>query len=174
MSRKEKSRIDTSGGNALGANPFDALGALAGLPSQGSKTPVAPAQQAKEALAANANTENTAAENAAAGDVHSHGADAIALPSAAGQQKGSFRFSGRVDVRREKSGRGGKTVTVIAGEGIAALAEAEREALLRQLKNQFGCGGSLQGQGLELQGNRVDQIMPVLVAMGWRAVRSGG
>lgn len=152
MSRKEKSRIDTSGGNALGANAFDALGALAGLPSQGGKTSAAARPQGAVA---------DSVSPAATGS----GGEAV-TPARC--------FSGRVDVRREKSGRGGKTVTVIAGEGIAALAQAEREALLRQLKNQFGCGGSLQGQGLELQGSRAEQVVPALSAMGWRVVRAGG
>lgn len=157
MSRKEKSRIDTSGGNGLDLNPFGALGALANLPTA--------------APAASADVRGRQAQQTAEGANGTGGEAGHTAPAAA---TGAKRFSGRIDIRREKSGRGGKVVTTLSGEGLAALPEAERDALLKQLKNRFGCGGSRDGALLEVQGNLVEQLTPVLSGIGWRVVRTGG
>lgn len=81
---------------------------------------------------------------------------------------------GRVDLRWEKSGRGGKVVTLIGGTGLASASAAELDQLLQLLKSRFGCGGTRSGQVLELQGKRVEQVEPLLAQMGFRVVRTGG
>ncbi len=78
----------------------------------------------------------------------------------------------RVDVRREKSGRGGKTVTVIAGLGY--LGAAEREQLARELRRSLGVGGAVKGGSIELQGDQRDALETLLPARGLRPVRTGG
>ncbi len=61
---------------------------------------------------------------------------------------------GKIHTRIEKSGRGGKTVTVIFGEGVERLSEEERARLLRAMKNALGVGGTAGKDGtLELQGD---------------------
>jgi translation initiation factor 1 (eIF-1/SUI1) len=47
---------------------------------------------------------------------------------------------GRVDIRREKSGRGGKIVTVL--EGIQS--SEERRVVLKMLQKQIACGGTIK------------------------------
>ena len=60
------------------------------------------------------------------------------------------RFAAKVVVRRERSGRGGKTVTVING---VLLEGAEREALLRELRKSLGTSGQFEGDCLVLGGD---------------------
>lgn len=77
---------------------------------------------------------------------------------------------GRVDLRREKSGRGGKTVTVL--EGITN--PNDRKDLLKTLQKQCGCGGTIKGEVIEVQGDKRDEIGVVLTGQGYRVVLSGG
>lgn len=79
---------------------------------------------------------------------------------------------GRVDVRREKAGRGGKTVTVI--QGFKNISRPEVEDLLRELKKKSGSGGTLKAGCIELQGDRCEMVMEVLTGKGFRPVRTGG
>jgi translation initiation factor 1 len=52
---------------------------------------------------------------------------------------------GRLVLRREKKGRGGKTVVIVAGlRASAHLAESEIEKLAQYLKQQLGCGGAVE------------------------------
>jgi translation initiation factor 1 len=78
-------------------------------------------------------------------------------------------------VRRERSGRRGKTVTLA---GPFNLAADEAAALLKQLKRHCGCGGTLKGVGregrtLEIQGDQVARVAEHLAGLGYRVKRSG-
>ena len=79
----------------------------------------------------------------------------------------------RLEVRREKSGRGGKTVTTIRGIP-PGLGKDKRDRLLKSLKNSLGTGGTWSGQDMELQGDRRIEIMEWMRAMGFRPVLAGG
>ena len=64
----------------------------------------------------------------------------------------------------EKSGRKGKTVTIVAGlprnrEFLAGLA--------KELKQNCGSGGSFRDDRVEIQGEKRDGIRKRLVAKGW-------
>ncbi|RME66723.1 MAG: translation initiation factor [Verrucomicrobia bacterium] len=138
-----KKRIDTSGNaNPLTNNPFAAL--------DGSGLPSAPA-----------------------GEVRATERDAAAASAPAGTGEGGrSRSRGRVDVVREKAGRGGKTVTVLRGfKGIAA---AELQALAREIQRRCGVGGTVKGGTIEIQGDQRTQAIEVLEKAGFRAVRAGG
>ena len=83
-------------------------------------------------------------------------------------------------VRREKAGRGGKTVTVA---GPLVLARPEAEALLSSWKRMCGGGGALKAgktaEGspafeLEIQGDHAERLVAELVKAGYRARRAGG
>jgi translation initiation factor 1 len=76
---------------------------------------------------------------------------------------------GRVEVRREKSGRGGKVVTTFKG-----INEAETELVLKELKLKCATGGTVKDGILELQGDKRDLAISVLEKMGYKPVRSGG
>ena len=79
---------------------------------------------------------------------------------------------GRVEVRRETAGRGGKTVTTVRGfEGVG---EAELHALGKAMQRACGCGGTVKEGHLEMQGDQRDRLMKHLAAAGFRPVLAGG
>ena len=84
-----------------------------------------------------------------------------------------------IRVRRERSGRKGKTVTVA---GPFHLVRADAQTLLRDLKRRCGTGGTLKsvdGDGepnvdLEIQGDHAETLIERLAALGYPAKRAGG
>jgi translation initiation factor 1 len=74
-------------------------------------------------------------------------------------------------IRREVGGRGGKTVTVVAGLG---LDDAGLVALSRRLKAACGTGGTVKGGGLEFQGDHRDALMSLLAKEGFKTKLAGG
>lgn len=86
-------------------------------------------------------------------------------------RKLEIRGDGNVRVRRETNGRGGKTVTTIAG---LALNQTELQSLLKDLKRVCGAGGALKDGVLEIQGDQCDLILRELGRRGVRAKRAGG
>lgn len=83
------------------------------------------------------------------------------------------RNRGRVDVVRQTAGRGGKTVTVIAG--FKGIAERELQELARAIQRSAGVGGTLKpGSVIEIQGDQRPAALKVLEAAGFRPVLAGG
>jgi translation initiation factor 1 len=78
----------------------------------------------------------------------------------------------RVEIRREKSGRGGKTVTTLTG--LTTLDRRSFDQLLKQLKTQVGTGGAEIPGGMQLQGDCRDKAEAILSEKGFRPVRAGG
>jgi translation initiation factor 1 len=83
------------------------------------------------------------------------------------------KLLGRVVLRRETKHRGGKAVVVISG--FASLAQFDAQAtreLAQALKQQLGCGGTVEERGSEreivLQGDRPAQVAELLRARGFR------
>ena len=70
-------------------------------------------------------------------------------------------------LRLEKKGRGGKSVTVVAGlpRNAAFLA-----SLAAELKRACGTGGTAAEGAVEIQGDQRERLRPLLAAKGW-AVR---
>lgn len=77
-----------------------------------------------------------------------------------------------MDVKREKAGRGGKTVTVVYG--MANIELREREALLKKMKGICGSGGTIKDGNLEIQGDNRDKVASVLEEAGFKVVFAGG
>jgi len=67
-------------------------------------------------------------------------------------------------LRIEKSGRGGKTVTVVDGLPRNAPFLAE---LSRELKRALGTGGAVRETAVEIQGDRREALRTRLAAKGW-------
>jgi translation initiation factor 1 len=67
-------------------------------------------------------------------------------------------------LRLEKKGRGGKTVTVVAGlpRNAGFLA-----ALASELKKACGTGGTAAEESVEIQGDQRERLRPLLAAKGW-------
>ncbi|MGJ8638018.1 MAG: translation initiation factor [Opitutaceae bacterium] len=106
--------------------------------------------------------------------------DAGGLPEAAPKpttihkpKKKKALNKGRVEVRREKAGRGGKTVTTLK-EFSSNIPLRELEALTFELKKTCACGGTLKGRSIELQGDVCDRVLERLQSHGFRPVRAGG
>lgn len=88
--------------------------------------------------------------------------------------------SQKVRVRRERGGRGGKTVTVAAP---FFLTRADATALLAAWKKMCGGGGTLRAiraeNGdpafeIEVQGDHAERVVADLVSQGYPAKRAGG
>jgi len=79
----------------------------------------------------------------------------------------------RLEIRREKSGRGGKTVTTVRGIP-PGLGKEKKDKLLKRIKSSLGTGGTWAGQDMELQGDRRAEALEWLQAMGFRPVLAGG
>ena len=75
---------------------------------------------------------------------------------------------GKVVVRREKAGRGGKTVTLVTG-----LPSESLDALARALKTALGCGAVVEEADIVLQGDQTGRTMTWLSARGARNVVRG-
>lgn len=76
-----------------------------------------------------------------------------------------------VRVHRDRSGRGGKTVSVIKG---IMSPPAGKEALLKLLKTKLGTGGAIKGGDIEIQGEQRERIVQILNELGYNAKVAGG
>jgi len=143
MARGEK--ISTDGGGALGQNPFGAL--------SGSGLPVASKAVLDQAAA-------VAAQKAGG-----------AKPGE-GAKTAPEKNRGRVEVRRETGGRGGKTVTTVGG--FVGIGLPEKEQLCKKMRGACGCGGTVKDGVIEIQGDQRETVARILGEAGFRAVLAGG
>jgi len=72
-------------------------------------------------------------------------------------------LSGKIVVRREKKGRGGKTATLVEG---VALTGAALEAFGREMRQSLGTGGGIEGNAIVISGDQVERAMNWLSARG--------
>jgi translation initiation factor 1 len=73
----------------------------------------------------------------------------------------------RAVIRLERKGHGGKEVTLVEKLELSA---AELERWSKELKQQLGCGGSVEGDALLFQGDQRARLKTVLAARGVRKV----
>jgi translation initiation factor 1 len=74
---------------------------------------------------------------------------------------------GRVVLRKEKSGRGGKPVIVVSGfHGGVSVGEIER--LAADARRRLGCGGTVRYREMEFQGDNPSTVRKVFQAAGFR------
>lgn len=93
-----------------------------------------------------------------------------ATPAAAPPPRPATTGPARAVVRMERSGRGGKEVTVIEHLGLPPM---EREKWVKALKGSLGCGGLVEGENLVLQGDHRKRVPALLTARGVRKVTIG-
>ena len=77
----------------------------------------------------------------------------------------------QVRIQASRSGRKGKTVTIVSG---LQLNPEPLNTLLKQLKNQCGSGGTLKESTLEIQGDHTQKILEIMIKLGYKAKISGG
>src|SRR5271170_4433846 len=82
------------------------------------------------------------------------------------------RNRGRVDITREKGGRGGKTVTVV--DGFVGIGLPEKEQLAKKIRGACGCGGTVKEGRIEIQGDQRETVARILTEAGFRPVFAGG
>ncbi|MDG2455561.1 MAG: translation initiation factor [Bacteroidia bacterium] len=75
----------------------------------------------------------------------------------------------KLSVRKEKKGRGGKTVTVV--EGYQGNPQT-LEALCKKVKQQCGVGGSVDRKTFIIQGDKADQVVKILTKEGYNAKKT--
>ncbi len=78
---------------------------------------------------------------------------------------------GFAKVRRETKGRKGKGVIAISGLGLDNKALKD---LASKLKKTCGCGGSVVGETIEIQGDKRELIKQVLEKSGFQVKFIGG
>lgn len=78
---------------------------------------------------------------------------------------------GVVRVRRESKGRGGKTVTVIAG---VPLNDEKLKVLSGELKRRCGTGGTIKDGDIEIQGDHRELLVAELKNRGYTVKLAGG
>ena len=72
-------------------------------------------------------------------------------------------------VRKEKKGRGGKTVTIV--EGYQGNPQT-LEQLCKKVKQQCGVGGSVNQKTFIIQGDKADQVIKILIKEGYNAKKT--
>lgn len=82
------------------------------------------------------------------------------------QEKTAARKAHRLVLRREKSNRGGKTVVVVS-QLPTHLSPPELENLCKAARKALGCGGSLQGREIEIQGDQPDRVRIYFEKLGY-------
>ena len=94
-------------------------------------------------------------------------APAKAAPADASTSKNhdTAPLKGRVVLRREKKGRGGKTVTRVQG-----LPAGSAASYAKQMKKALGCGASVDGDDVLLHGTLTERGAAWLEARGAKAV----
>ncbi|MCL4261900.1 MAG: translation initiation factor [Anaerolineae bacterium] len=74
-------------------------------------------------------------------------------------------------IRREKKGRGGKTVTVVMN---LQLTPEDRKTLATSLKKSCGVGGAIKEDAIEIQGDHREKIAAALQTLGYKVKYVGG
>lgn len=99
-------------------------------------------------------------------------APAAPAPPSPPRTPGELAFDrvGKLVLRREKKGRGGKTVIVIEGLGWRGR---QLDDLARALRKAFGCGSSVEGATVILQGDMTERTQRWLSDRGARQVVIG-
>ena len=97
---------------------------------------------------------------------------APSAPSAARPETRPEKNRGRVEVRRETGGRGGKTVTV--ADGFTGIGLPEKEQLAKKMRAAAGCGGTVKDGAIEIQGDQRETVVRILREAGFRPVLAGG
>jgi translation initiation factor 1 len=82
------------------------------------------------------------------------------------------RDRGRVDILRQKAGRGGKTVTVITH--FVGIGLPEKELLAKKMQKACGAGGTVKEGNIEIQGDKRNEVARILAEAGFRPVFAGG
>jgi len=88
------------------------------------------------------------------------------------EPKPARKNRGRVDIIRQKAGRGGKTVTVV--KGFVGIGLPEKEQLAKAMQKACGTGGTVKNGQIEIQGDKREEVARILAEASFRPVFAGG
>ena len=94
----------------------------------------------------------------------------VSRPPAPSPDAPELTRCGKLTVRRERKGHGGKTATVVTGLTCSAR---DLDRLARALRRALGCGASVDGDRLVVQGDQASRVQTWLTAQGARRVVLG-
>jgi translation initiation factor 1 len=94
------------------------------------------------------------------------------LPPSPASSSAKKKSRGRVDIIRQKAGRGGKTVTVVTN--FVGISLPEKEKLAKQMQKSCGTGGTVKEGRIEIQGDKRTEVAKILEEAGFRPVFAGG
>src|SRR5215204_3070320 len=77
-------------------------------------------------------------------------------PEIVPSKRGASKNRGRVDIIRQKAGRGGKTVTVVTN--FVGIGLPEKEKLAKQMQRACGVGGTVKDGRIEIQGDKRAEV----------------
>ncbi len=87
------------------------------------------------------------------------------------EKAGTFLpLKGSFSLRKEKKGRGGKTVTILSGSHLTLQ---EAEALGKAMRKALGCGSRVEGGDVLLQGDLRERGKDWLLSQGAKRVTVG-
>jgi len=161
MARKEPDpphELDPLKGG-LKHNPLAALRAkleIGALPSG----PIGPAAASSSSKPGAANTKATAS-SAGAGQTNTQPTAASAKPAPSSQ---------RITVRIERTGRGGKTVTIAEGPGLHGR---KLKPLAREIARGMGAGARVESSAIVVQGDQRERLVVWLAAHGFGGAVAG-
>jgi translation initiation factor 1 len=93
----------------------------------------------------------------------------LALAQCACQARAVPAGDGVVRVLLQTKGRGGKSVTIVKGLALDAMALS---VLGKQLRSACGCGGTVKDGVIEIQGDHCARVIEALAGHGHRAKRT--
>lgn len=93
-------------------------------------------------------------------------------PSIEGRSENNFPIT-KIRIRLLKNGKGGKPVTELY-EWPINITETDLKKILLDMKQSFGCGGTVKDKRIELQGDQLAQADQHLSREGYKLIRSGG
>jgi len=88
------------------------------------------------------------------------------------EAKPAKKNRGRVDIIRQKAGRGGKTVTVV--KNFVGIGLPEKEQLAKAMQKACGTGGTVKDGHIEIQGDKREEVARILTEAHFRPVFAGG
>jgi translation initiation factor 1 len=97
---------------------------------------------------------------------------ADSAPRTDAKPKPARKNRGRVDILRQKAGRGGKTVTVV--KNFVGIGLPEKEQLARAMQRACGTGGTVKDGQIEIQGDQRAEVARILTEANFRPVFAGG
>ena len=92
--------------------------------------------------------------------------------SVSSEVKPAKKNRGRVDIIRQKAGRGGKTVTVV--KNFVGIGLPEKEQLAKAMQRACGTGGTVKDGQIEIQGDKREEVARILTEANFRPVFAGG